>query len=144
MNETLPAPPITRDINVTEFPYMPLDVRRLLTSTTWIEAAKDGKLGHALICLWCESWQQIPAGSLPNNDVVLARLSMCEEETWNRIKIKAMDGFTLCSDDRFYHHVVIEKAVNAYNSKLARKERTSAAVAANKLKLEKRRNKRRK
>ncbi len=40
------------DCDLRDFGYMPLDVRRLLTSDTWLEAADDPKLGHVLICLW--------------------------------------------------------------------------------------------
>src|SRR3954452_24816261 len=78
---------------------MPLDVRRLLTSETWIEAADDPKLGHALVCLWCESWHQVPAGSLPENPKVLARLAMCTADEWQHIAERALAGWQRCSGD---------------------------------------------
>lgn len=126
--QTLPEPLLQRDVNVTEFPYMPLDVNRLLTSDTWIATKKDGKCAHALICLWCESWRQTPAASLPNNDVTLAHLAMCDEAAWNSIKATVLSGFTLCSDNRYYHPVIVEKAMTAWNQKQARKEYTKAAT----------------
>jgi hypothetical protein len=46
-----PEPLTPPDCDLRDFGFMPLDVRRLLTSETWIEAADDPKLGHALICL---------------------------------------------------------------------------------------------
>lgn len=138
MTDSRPEPLLQRDVNVTEFPYMPLDVNRLLTSDTWIAAKKDGKAAHALICLWCESWRQIPSASLPNNDETLAHLAMCDGMTWDRIKDQVMSGFTLCSDNRYYHPVIVEKAMKCWNQKLALKARTKAATEMRQKKREKR------
>src|SRR3954463_8796401 len=108
-------PPLTcPECDLRDFGFMPLDVRRLLTSETWIDAADDPKLGHALICLWAESWHQVPAGSLPDNDKVLARLSMCEREDWARVRERALQAWQKCSDGRLYHPVVAEKAREAW------------------------------
>src|SRR5215207_7851208 len=74
------APLTAPECDLRDFAFMPLDVRRLLTSETWIEASDDPKLGHALVSLWCESSQQVPAGSLPNNERVLARFAMCDAD----------------------------------------------------------------
>jgi hypothetical protein len=124
MSASLTPEPLTPpDCDLRDFGFMPLDVRRLLTSETWIEAADDPKLGHALICLWCESWHQIPAGSLPDNDRVLARFAMCDREDWARIRERALEDWVRCSDGRLYHPVVAEKARDAWLEKVAYRER---------------------
>lgn len=125
-----PEPLVQRDVNVTSFPYMPLDIQRLLGSETWIAAKRNGKLGHALICLWCESWLQVPASSLPNNDEALAHLAMCSDDDWFSIKDQVLSGFVLCTDNRYYHPVVAEKALACWQQKLALSERTKNATAA--------------
>lgn len=143
MVEHLPPPLVQRDVNVTLFPYMPLDIQRLMTSSTWIKAAKQGRLGHILVCLWCEAFRQIPGGSLPNDDDVLARLCMCDLPEWKEYRDRALSGFTLHSDNRYYHAVVAEKVINAHREKMARKARTQAATDAKKVardKKQKRRN----
>jgi len=118
------APPLTPpDCDLRDFGYMPLDVRRLLTSDTWLEAADDPKLGHALICLWCESWHEVPAGSLPDNERVLARFAMCDRDEWARIRERALEGWIRCSDGRLYHPVVAEKARDGWLEKVAYRER---------------------
>ena len=104
-------------------------VARLLTSETWIEAADDPKLGHALICLWCESWHQVPAASLPDNPRVIARLAMCDGPEWERIGARALEGWTLCSDGRWYHPVVAEKAIEAWIEKLTQRKSSAAGDA---------------
>src|SRR5215218_5489022 len=82
------APPLTPpDCDLRDFTYMPLDVRRLLTSDTWLEAADDPKLGHVLICLWAEAWHQVPAASLTDND----RFAMCDGPEWHRLRDQALE-----------------------------------------------------
>src|SRR3954451_3833084 len=123
------APFTAADMDLRDFQFMPLDVRRLLTSETWIEAADDPKLGHALVCLWCESWHQVPAGSLPDHPRVLARLALCEAGEWERIKDRALDGWVRCSDGRLYHPVVAEKALEAWIEKLGQRKSSGAGNA---------------
>lgn len=121
---------VPAEVDLTDFGYMPLDIRRLLTSETWIEAADDPKIGHASLCLWCEAWHQVPAASLPDNDKVLARLAMCDAKTWARIKTKVLAGWVKCSDGLLYHPVVAEKARESWKVKCAQRARTRAATEA--------------
>ncbi len=107
---TLPAPLTPPDCDLRGLPYMPLDVIRLIDSDMFAETTGDEF--KAAVALWCKSWTQIPAGSLPNKDMVLAHLSG-NAAKWKRIKAGAMRGWILCSDDRWYHPVVAEKALAA-------------------------------
>lgn len=111
------APLTPPDCDLRDFDFMTLDVRRLLKSETWMEAADDPRLGHALMTLWAESWHQLPAASVPNNDRLLARLAMCTPDEWDRIRDRALSGWVLCDDGRYYHPVVAEKAADAYERK---------------------------
>lgn len=110
----LPEPLTPPDCDLRGLPYMPLDVIRLLDSDMFAEATGDEF--KAAVALWCKSWTQIPAASLPNKDKVLAHLSG-NAEKWKRIKAGAMRGWILCSDDRWYHPVVAEKAIAAFPSR---------------------------
>jgi hypothetical protein len=123
------APLTPPDCDLRDFGYMPLDVRRLLTSDTWLEAADDPKLGHVLICLWAESWHQVPAGSLPDNDRVLARFAMCDGSEWGRLRERAMKDWRLCSDGRLYHPVVAEKALEGWLERLMHRKSGAAGNA---------------
>jgi Protein of unknown function (DUF1376) len=124
------VPPLTPpNCDLRDFGFMPLDVRRLLTSDTWLEAADDPRLGHALICLWCEAWHQVPAGSLPDNERVLARLAMCDREEWTRIRDRALKGWLRCCDGRLYHPVVAEKVLESWIEKLGQRKCSGAGNA---------------
>jgi len=126
----LPDPLVPPEVNLSDYPYMPLDVRRLLRSETWITAADEPRLGHALMCLWAESWHQVPAASLPDNDRVLARFAMCSPEQWAEIRPKALKGWIKCKDGLLYHPVVAEKALEAWGKKRKQRDQTRAATEA--------------
>lgn len=131
MKEQMPDPLVPSDVDLRDFGFMPLDVQRLVTSETWIDAIDDPRIGHAAMSLWCEAWHQSPAGSLPDNDKVLYRLSMCPNlKEWQRVRERVMSGWVKCSDGRLYHSTVAEKARESWEKKLAQRARTAAATEA--------------
>jgi Protein of unknown function (DUF1376) len=125
---TLPEPLVPAEVDLTDYSFMPLKVRRLLKSDTWIEAVGVPNLSHALICLWAESWYQVPAASLPDNDKILARLAMCDDETWRAIKERALRGWLKCSDGRLYHPTVAELAIEGWGRKKTASEKGKAGA----------------
>ncbi|AUO26537.1 hypothetical protein C0058_11070 [Pseudomonas sp. NC02] len=103
-------------------PFMPLDVNRLRDSDLAIEAT--GEEFRAAVMLWCASWNQIPAGSLPNSDTALAAYAGFGRDVkgWKKVKNGALRGFVECSDDRLYHSVVTEKAMDAWAERVEYRE----------------------
>ena len=98
MNEKpLPTPPVPPDLDLSSLSYMPLHVSRLLASDTWMIATGDE--AKAAVTLWARSWHQIPAGSLPNDDRLLAALSGAGKK-WVKVKDTALRGFLLCFDGK--------------------------------------------
>jgi len=107
----LPLPLTPPDCDLRGLPFMPLDVIRLLDSDLF--AIATGDEFKAAIALWCKSWLQVPAASLPDDDRVLAHLSGSAAR-WKKIREMALRGFVKCSDGRFYHPIVAEKALDAW------------------------------
>jgi hypothetical protein len=102
---------------------MPLDVVRLRDSDL-AATASDAEF-RAAIMLWCVSWHQIPASSLPDDDAVLAMLSgfgrgPSAVAEWMKCREGALRGFVKASDGRLYHTVIVEKALEAWERKQAR------------------------
>lgn len=122
-----PQPMTTSECDLRDFPFMPLEVAQLLDSETWLTATGDE--AKAAVTLWCKSWHQVPAASLPNNDRILALLSGAGAK-WKKVKEVAMRGFVLCADGRLYHHVIAEKAMDSWARKIAQRDRTRAATDA--------------
>jgi hypothetical protein len=110
----LPSPLTPADCDLQDFEFMPVMVRRLLKSETW--SLGNGEERAAAIALWFESWHQVPAASLPDNDRLLKKLA--DTEKWGKVKEQALRGWLRCSDGRLYHPVVAEKALEAWVEKL--------------------------
>ena len=119
---SFPAPLTSADCDLRDFGYMPLDVRRLLTSDTWLEAADDPKLGHVLICLWANPGIRSRRDRCRTIDRVLAHFAMCDGAEWGLLRERAMKDWRLCSDGRLYHPVVAEKALEAWLERLAHRQ----------------------
>lgn len=117
-----PEPLTPPDCDLRGLPFMQLDVSRLVDSDMF--ALSTGEEFKAAVALWCKSWLQIPASSLPNDDRVLAHLSGAGSR-WSRIKEMALRGWVLCSDRRLYHPTVAEKARHAWESRMRQRERAA-------------------
>ncbi len=120
-NADLPAPLTPSDCDLRDFAFMPVDTVRLLDSDMF--ALSTGDEFKAAMTLWCKAWQQVPAGSLPADDRVLAHLSGAGAK-WKKLKTIALRGFVECSDGRLYHPVVCEKAIEAWAKKMSYRERS--------------------
>lgn len=112
------SPLIPNNVDLRNFPYMPLDTVRLRDSD--FAALTDAEAFRAGILLWCASWHQVPAGSLPDDDRVLANLAGYGRvvKEWQKVRAEALHGWILCSDGRYYHPVICEKAMESWQGKL--------------------------
>jgi hypothetical protein len=113
-----------------DFPHTPIFRARLFGSSFHARAS-DGEW-RAGVTLWLKSWDQTPAGSLPDDDIELCRLAELARDlkTWKKVKAGALRGWILCSDSRLYHPVVAEGVNNALDAKTAQREKTMKARIA--------------
>ncbi|NLZ10870.1 MAG: YdaU family protein, partial [Alcaligenaceae bacterium] len=100
---------------------MPLHTERLLDSD--MMALSTGEEFKTALRLWCKSWNQEPAASLPDDDRILAHLAGKELASWRKVKAMALRGFIKCSDGRLYHPVIAQEAINA----MSRREQHQAS-----------------
>lgn len=117
-------PPIDPEIDLRDFQFMPLLVSQLLTSDTWLISSGDE--AKAAVTLWCRAWHQVPAGSLPDDDRLLAGMSGAGAK-WKRVRDVALRGFERASDGRLYHAVICDAAKTAWKKKSDHRNRTKAA-----------------
>jgi len=127
MSESLRDPPVPPECDLRDFPFLPLEGRRLLSSESWILGSPAERC--AALCLLIEAWHQVPAASLPADDRMLAHFSQTGAH-WAEVKIHAMRGWFKAIDGRLYHPVLVTKAIDAWTRKKAQREQTAAARAA--------------
>lgn len=121
------APLTPPDCDLQDFPFMPLHVARLRDSD--LAAEEHPEACWYAVMLWSAAWHQLPAGSLPDNETVLARLCGLGRDlkTFRRHRAGAMRGFVLCDDGRLYHPVIAEQAVAAWEGKKQQRWRSECA-----------------
>lgn len=109
----LPEPPVPADADLRHFHTMDLNVRKVMDSD--LMALSTGDEFKAAFRLWCKAWHQVPAGSVPNDDRVLATLAGLEGKPrmWAKVRDMALRGFILCSDNRLYHPEVVAVVMSA-------------------------------
>jgi len=123
----LPAPLTPADCDLRDFAFMPLDVVRLRDSDLAVTAEADEF--RCAVLLWCASWHQVPAASLPDDDKVLAQYAGYGRvvKEWTKVRAGALRGWIKCADGRLYHPVVAEKANEAWLAKLRQRLRTECS-----------------
>ena len=115
MADQLPPPPVPADADLNHFDDMPLEVRRLRDSG--IAGDPNAEVFRCAVLLWCASWHQLPAGSLPRDDAELCRLVGLGRDlkTWRKIRTGVLRGWRPFADGRLYHPVVSEKVMAGWN-----------------------------
>jgi len=123
-NGAVPSPLVPPDVDLRDMDCFMLNVERLLSSELW--AVSTGDEFKAAVGLWARAWKQIPASSLPDDERVMASFAGVTVPKWRKVRAVAMRGFILCSDGRFYHQVLAEDALRAWEKKLSREANRQA------------------
>lgn len=122
-NQSLPAPLVPADVDLRGYEFMPLYGVHLFGSEFNGRCSDAG--WRAGVTLWWAAWNQVPAASLPSDDVALCRLADLGRDlkAWKKIKAEALHGFVLCSDGRLYHKFLAPKAIDAWERRVGERER---------------------
>lgn len=109
---------------------MPLDVARLRDSELASNEPPDAC--WAAVLLWAASWHQVPAASIPDDELWIAKQAGYQlrgkiDKAWSKVRSGALRGWVKCSDGRLYHPVVAEKARDAWQAKQRQRWGTECA-----------------
>jgi len=126
----IPEPLTPAECDLQDFPFMPLDVARLRDSELASNETPDAC--WAAVLIWAASWHQVPAASIPDDDLWIAKVAGYQlrgkiDKAWGAVRPGALRGWVKCSDGRLYHPVVAEKARDAWQAKLEQRWRTECA-----------------
>lgn len=113
----LPPPPVPPDADLKDFAFTPIYRARLFGSA--FHARASDSEWRAGVTLWLKSQDQVPAGSLPDDDVDLCRLAELgrDMKAWRKVREGALRGWFKCADGRLYHHVVAEVVNEQWRSR---------------------------
>lgn len=117
VEDTRPAPLVPPEVDLRGYPFTPVFRARLFGS--FFHATANDSEWRAGVTLWLKSWDQVPAGTLPPDDVSLCRLAELGKDlrAWNRVKMVALHLWRECSDGRLHHPVVAEGVLEAWSGK---------------------------
>lgn len=118
---SLPQPLTPPDCDLTDFKFMPLEVARLRRSKAWLICKRRPDLAFFMLNLWSVSWHERPAASLEDDDDVLADAAMCPPDKWPKVRAEVLRGWVKCSDGRWYHPVVAEKALDSWYGRIVQR-----------------------
>ena len=138
MTSNTPEPMTPPDSDLTGFEWMELNIHRLFRSELWAKASGDEF--RAALKLWGESFWEKPAGSLPDDDVLLARLADYGRDVkgFEAVKGMVMRGWVKCSDGRLYHPVVAETVNRAWTERIEFRQKNDSANERKKAERERR------
>ncbi|CDM56269.1 MULTISPECIES: DUF1376 domain-containing protein [Rhizobium] len=120
---------MTEALDVQCLPYMPLQIERLRKSKAWLRCKRNPEIAFYMVNLWMRAWHEIPAGSIEDDDDVLADAAMCSPEKWETLKVDILQGWDH-RDGRVFHSTVTEIATEAESKLRRNKTRTAAAREA--------------
>lgn len=101
-----------------------LDLEQIAQSDTWALASPD--LRPWLLMLWSISWQQVPCGSLPNDDdIIAARIGM-KPAAFKKARAVLLRGWQEHEDGRLYHPTVTRRVLAMLEVKQKEKDRKAA------------------
>jgi hypothetical protein len=117
------------DCDLRDYQFMPVDISRLFGSE--FHSHSNDAEWRAGVTLWLKSYHQVPAASMPDDDISLARAAefSVQVKAWKKVRDKALRGWIKCSDGRLYHPVVAEKALEGWLEKLNARKSSGAGNA---------------
>ena len=109
------------DCDLSGFDYMPVEVARVRNSG--LAATESREACWAAFMVWSQSWMEVPAASVKNDERELASAAGYGRDIkgWRKVRDGALRGFVDGGDGRLYHPVVAVKALEAWLVKLARR-----------------------
>lgn len=135
------AYPLTRGQTLSNHDWIPFHVNRFLTSELLGYAIAEGRRGDVAtaLVLWCESFKQDPAGSLPDDDILLAQLARMSLAEWREARAVALHGWSPVhvegmdegARQRLGHEVIAGIALDMHRRKAGRDTARDAARVAN-------------
>jgi len=101
-----------------------LDYEQIEQSSTWDLAAQASpELRPWLLMMWLVSWKQVPCGSFPADEVVIAAKIGMPAKTWAKHRELMLRGWTVADDGRIYHETISARVAAMLKAKESERQR---------------------
>lgn len=110
----LPAPLVPAEVDLRSLEYMPLYIATLKNSKAWLLTKRKPALMRPLLCLWISAWQSVPAGSLEDDDDVLANAADLSFDDFQEWRDDLLRGWKRCADGRLYLPSMVPMVMRAH------------------------------
>lgn len=101
-----------------------LDYEQIEQSSTWDLAAQASpELRPWLLMMWLVSWKQVPCGSFPADEVVIAAKIGMPAKTWAKHRDLLLRGWTVADDGRIYHETISARVAAMLKAKESERQR---------------------
>lgn len=84
-----------------------LDMEQIRQSDTWALASPAAR--PWLLMLWTTAWDQVPCGSMPADDELIAARIGLDTKAFSKLKTVLMRGWWLAADGRLYHDTIVAR-----------------------------------
>lgn len=101
-----------------------IDIERIRQSDTWALATPEVR--PWLLLLWVTAWEQVPCGSLPNDDALIAARIGMTQKAFSKARPVLMRGWAEADDGRLYHSTVTARVLAMLETKRKEAERKAA------------------
>ena len=115
-----PAAPYSADTRAKGWRFE-LDLERVMQSDTWALASPEVR--PWLLMLWAVAWQQVPCGSMPSDDALIAARLGMKLAVFQKTKDVLMRGWHLAEDGRLYHATLTERVLDMLGRKEGERKR---------------------
>lgn len=116
----LPSAPYPSDTRAKGWRFE-LDLERVMQSDTWALASPEVR--PWLLMLWTVAWQQVPCGSMPSDDALIAARLGMKLTAFKKAKDVLMRGWWLADDARLYHGTIAERVLDMLGRKESDRKR---------------------
>lgn len=86
-----------------------MDYEQIEQSSTWALAGVEAR--PWLLMMWMTAWRQVPCGSLPSEESVIAAQIGMPPKMWAKHRDVMMRGWTAADDGRVYHPTLTARVV---------------------------------
>lgn len=109
-----------------------LDYEQIGQSDTWALGSKPGAadVRPFLLMLWYVSWQEVPCGSLPDDDEVIAAKIGLPDALIPELRRRILRGWWKADDGRLYHDTLVQRVNEMLSKRRSDADRQARSRAA--------------